>query len=130
MDPADREKIKLELTIDQKKELYNRTYTRIIELLSGQLKQQLKDFIEPYRNRGQKGVVLLDYWTTASFIQSVANKRLYFSWLPKNEALQLKYMGMQRIMNLMNAKTDCIVAIRLYISKSHAYINCSNLKQI
>jgi hypothetical protein len=130
MDAIDSTKVKLELTIDQKKELYNRTYTRIMELLSRQLKQQLKDFIEPYRNRGQKGVVLLDYWTTANLIQSVADKRLYFSWLPKNEALQLKYMGLQRIMSLMNAKTDCIVAVRLCISKNHAYINCTNLKQI
>ena len=122
--------IKRELSIDQQKQLYNALYDRIIDLHMVEYRNDLKFFTEEMRNKGRKGIVLLDYTNIKDMIDAVKNKKFFYEWVPQNDASKIKYNGVRDAMITMNASRDCVLVCSLVLSVKHLYVNCVKIRDI
>lgn len=122
--------IKMSLTIEQQKELYLGLYDRIVELHTADFKQELIKFTEPYRNKGSKGIVLIDYTDITDMFAAVKDKSFFYEWVDYKDALKIKHTGVSAALNTMNAKKDCVLVGSLSLSLQHYYVNCVKIKDI
>lgn len=120
----------MSLTIDQQKQLYDGLCDRIIELHLNKFKNELRKFTNNMRNRGQKGVVLVSYTNITDMIMSVKNNTFFYEWVPKEDALKIKHVGITNAIMMMDPKKDCVVACSLSLSLKHLYVNCFKIKDI
>lgn len=112
------------LTVEQIKRLYHAFYDRIIELHNTELKNNLINFTKHARNKGRKGIVMLDYVNIDSMIDAVKNKDFKYEWISRNKAAKIKHIGMRNALITMNPSNDCVLVCSLSISLKHLYINC------
>ena len=120
----------MSLTIEQQKELYNNFYDVIIDLHSLEYKTELKNFTDHYRNKGLKGIVLLDYTNTKDMIHCVKNKDFQYKWIPEKEARRIKHAGIPHALLTMKPNRDCILVCSLSLSLKHLYVNCVKFTDI
>jgi len=120
----------MSLSIDQQKKLYNKLYDYIIDLHCGEFKKQLVIFTEFEREKGLKGIILLDYTNIKDMIASVKNKDFNYQWIPKNEASKIRHSGIPESLATANPKKDCIFVCSLSLSLKHLYVNCVKFRDI
>jgi hypothetical protein len=120
----------MSLTIDQQKSLYDGFYDHIIDLHSTQFKNDLKEFTEYARNKGWKGIVLLDYTNIKDMIQSVKHKYFQYKWIPEKDARKIKHANIPQALMTMRPHKDCIFVCSLSLSEKHLYVNCVKFMDI
>ncbi|XWV26298.1 putative orfan [Tupanvirus soda lake] len=118
------------LTIDQQKNLYNGLYDHIIDLHTMEYKSQLKNFTQYAREKGWKGIVLLDYTNIKDMIQAVKNKDFGYQWIPEREARKIKHGGIPHALLTMKPHSDCVLVCSLSLSEKHLYVNCIKITNI
>lgn len=119
----------MSLTIDQQKRLFDEFYDYITDLHVSNM-QDLKQFTFDYRNKNQKGVVLLEYYSIKEMIQSVKNKDFQYQWVSRDEIGRINHNAIPSALASMSPKKDCIFVCSLLLEKNHQYVNLCKMKDL
>ena len=116
-----------QLTVEQIRELFAGLFHSIAEKHQYKFKEDLQNFTNEYRRKGEKGVVMLAYQDTKEMISYVKRDFYVYTWLSQKEAKELGHNGVNEALKHMNPKTNCVFVGAVKLPNGAYHMDCYRL---